>query len=144
MIYLGAANPSINTQYLFIIMTERGGTIIFCRILAPPQCLPPPHIHTTPTPQYLFILMGVMIFCRILALIPPQTPQYLTILKTEKGRHYVCRILAPPIPPPSHDATILNYLNDRGRGRHYFFIGFWRPQCPPSPGATILNNLNDS
>ena len=50
---------------------------------------------------------------------PPQTPQYLTILMTERGRHYVCRILAPPMPPPP-DATILNYLSDRERGRHYF------------------------
>ena len=92
---------------------EREGTIIFCRILAPPQC-PPPPTHTPPTPQYLFILIGVMIFCRILAPPqcppppPPQTPQYLTILRTERGRHYVCRILAPPMPPPpSHDATII-------------------------------------
>ena len=85
------------------------GTIIFCRILAPPNAPP-----------------------------PPQTLQYLTILRTEKGkgRHYVCRILAPSM-PPSHDATILNYLNDRERaGAPIFFIGFWRPQCPSSSPQT--------
>ena len=99
----------------------------------------PPPTHTPATPQYLFILMGVIIFCRILAppnAPPPQTPQYLTILRTERGRHYVCRILAPPIPPASHDATILNYLNDRERGRHYFLYDFGAPQCPPPPPQT--------
>ena len=70
---------------------------------------------------------------------PPQMPQYLTILMTEKGRHYVCRILAPPMPPPSHDATILNYLNDREGGRHYFLQDFGAP----SPDITILNYFDD-
>ena len=41
----------------YILMTERGGTIIFCRILMPPP--------------------------------PPSTPQYLTILMTERGCHYL-------------------------------------------------------
>ena len=111
-------------------MAKRGGAFIFCRILAPPQCLPPP-----PMPQYLFILMGVIIFCRILVspnASPPQTPQYLTILRTESGCHYVCRILAPPM-PPSHDTTILNYLNDRERGCHYFLQDFGTPRPPPPP-----------
>ena len=44
--------------------------------------------------------------------------------------------------PPSHDATILNYLNDRKKGRHYLLYDFGAPQCPP-PDATILNYLND-
>ena len=107
--------PPSTAQYLFIIKTERGGTIIFCRILAPPQCPP----HTPPTPQYLFILMGIFIFCRILA--PPNappppstTPQYLTIIITERGGAIIFyRILSPPPPPPSPNATILNNLNDR-------------------------------
>ena len=125
-------------------MTERGGTIIFCRILAPPQCPPP---HTSPTPQYLFILMGVIIFCRILA--PPQcpppphpqTPQYLTILRTERGRHYGCRILAPSMPPPPPTTPQYLTILMTERGGTIIFIGFWRP--PPPPDATILNNLND-
>ena len=88
------------------------GVIIFCKIFDAPQCPPP----------------------------LPQTPQYLTILRTERGRHYVCRILAPsmpPTPPPSNDATILNYLNNREReGAPLFFIGFWRPLMPPPPPQT--------
>ena len=75
-------------------------------------------------------------------LLSPGATIYLTILITERGRHYVCRILAPPM-SPSHDATILNYLNDRVRGRHYFLQDFGAPPPLPSPDATILNNLND-
>ena len=116
-------------------MSKRGGAFIFCRILAPPQCLPP----LSPTPQYLTILMtergGAIIFYSILAPPPhaplPQTPQYLTILMTKRGRHYVCRSLAPRMPPPSHDATILNYLNNRERGTIIFCRILAPPQCPP-------------
>ena len=84
--------PPTTPQYLTILMTEReGAPLFFIQFWRPP----PPHAPT------------------------PQTPQYLTILMTDRVRHYVCRILAPTM-PPSHDATILNYLNDRERGRHYF------------------------
>ena len=73
-------------------MTERGVTIIFCRILAPPQC--PPTTYTPPTPQYVLILMA-----------------------EERGRHYLLvgfwRPPPPQCPTPSPDATILNNLNDR-------------------------------
>ena len=87
-------------------MTERGGAIIFCRILAP---------RNAP---------------------PPLMPQYLIILMTERGDAIIfCKILAPAMPPPSPDATILNYLNDRERGRHIFLYEFSDhpppPQCPP-------------
>ena len=90
---------------------------------------------------------------------------------TKRGRHYLCKILVPPM-PPSHDATVLNYLNDRARERAplYFvgfwrpppqtpqyltilvterdgaplsFVGFWRPPMPPSKNAKILNYLID-
>ena len=100
-----------------MLTTKREVAIIYCGILAPPQCLP------TPTPQYLFILMT----------------------ERERGRHYLLEDFgAPPpqCPPHSPDATILIYLNDR-EGAPLSFVGFWRPQCPPSPDATILKNLND-
>ena len=129
--------PPSTPQYLFIIMTDRGSTIIFCRILAPPQC--PPHSPDATILIYLNDREGVP-----LSFVgfwppppnapPPQTPQYLTILMTERGRHYVCRSLAPPMPlPPSHDATILNYLNDRERGSHYFLYDFGALNAPPPP-----------
>ena len=123
-------------QYLFILMTERA-PIIFCRILAHP--MPP----LSPNATILTILItekGRHYVCRILAppMPPPPltTPQYLTILMTERGSAIIfCRILAPPpLMPPSPDVTILNYLNDRERGRgHYFFVGFWRPPNAPPP-----------
>ena len=96
-------------------MTERGGAIIFCGILAPP---PPP-------------------------MSPPRTPQYLTILMTERGRHYFCSILAPlnALPPPT--PQYLTILMTELEGAPLSFIGFWRPPIPLSPDATILNNLND-
>ena len=93
-------------------MTERGGAIIFYTILAPPNAP------------------------------PPQTPQYLTNLMTERGRHYICLILAPAM-PPSLDATILNYPIDREMGAPLSFVGIWRPPMPPPPDATILNYLTD-
>ena len=53
--------PPLAPQYCSILMTERGGAIIFCKILAPPIAPPPPQ-----TPQYLTILMtrrgGAIIF----------------------------------------------------------------------------------
>ena len=66
---------------------------------------------------------------------PPQTPQYLTILGAERGRHYVCRILASPMPPPppSNDATILSYPNGRERGGAIIFCRILAPpNAPPS------------
>ena len=42
--------------------------------------------------------------------------------------------------PPSPNATILNYLNDRERRAPSSFVGFWRP---PPPDVTILNYLTD-
>ena len=67
---------------------------------------------------------------------PPSTPQYLTILMTERGGHIIfCRILAPPSP----DAKILNYLNDRERGGGA--IIFCRILAPPNaPPLTRRHN----
>ena len=48
-----------------------------------------------------------------------------------------------PMPPPSLDATILNYLSDSERGAPLSFVGFWRPPMTPPPDATILYYLND-
>ena len=43
-------------------------------------------------------------------------------------------------PPPSADATIFNYLNEREReGRHDLLKDFGAHQWPPLPDATILN-----
>ena len=68
-------------------MTERGGAIVFCRILAPPNDPPPPDATIL---NYLTDREGAgNTFSRILA--PPNapplppTPQYLTILMTERG-----------------------------------------------------------
>ena len=112
-------------------MTERGGTIIFCRILAPdPQCPPPLHSPDATILIYLNDREGAPLsfvgFWRPPPPMPPPpytppTPQYLTILMTERGHHYVCMILAPPMPPPlPRRHNTYNYLNDRERGRHYF------------------------
>ena len=72
---------------------------------------------------------------------------------TERGGAIIfCRILEPALmprkaPPPSPDATILNYLNDRERGRHNLLYDFSArinaSQCAPSPDVTIFNYLND-
>ena len=48
--HYNALPPPMTPQYLNILMTERGGAITFCSILAPPP--PPPQ-----TAQYLTILM---------------------------------------------------------------------------------------
>ena len=36
-------------------------------------------------------------------------------------------------PPPSPDAKIINYLNNRERRAPSSFVGFWRPPMTPSP-----------
>ena len=67
-------------------MTKRGGTIIFCRILAPPPCHPP----TLPDATILIYL------------------------DDREGAPLSFVGYPPPqCPPPSQDATILNNLNDR-------------------------------
>ena len=105
--------PSLQTsQYLTILMTERGGAIIFCRILAPPNAPP-----------------------------PPQTSQYLTILMIERGCAIIfCRILPPPNAPPpplprrhSTDVTVQYYLNDREKGRGHYFCRILAPPNAPPP-----------
>ena len=94
--------------------------------------MPPPHT----IPKYFTILMTEMRDAIIFVGFwhpppqcppPPLTPQY-TILMTERGR-------ALPFVgfwrPPSHDAAILNYLNDREKGRHYLFSMILAPLNPP-------------
>ena len=73
-------------------MTERGGTIIFCIILAPPQC--PPHSPDAAILTYLNAREGAP-----LSLVGFWRP--------------------PMPPPPSPDATILNNLNDRDGAPFY-------------------------
>ena len=72
-------------------MTERGGPLSFCRILAPTNA---PH---------------------------PTNQKYFTILMTEMrdAINFVGFWRPPPPMPPSPEATILNYLNDSERARHY-------------------------
>ena len=109
-------------------MTESGGAIIFCRILAPRNDPPSPDATIL---NYLNDRErgDAIIFCKNLAPAlmprnappPPLTPQYLTILMTKRGDAIIyCMILAPPPPnAPSPDVTILDYLDDWERGRHY-------------------------
>ena len=94
--------PPLTPKYLTILMTERGGAIVFCRILTPPN-----------DP-------------------PPQTPQYLTVLQTERGWALpLVGFWRPPMPPLPR-RTILNYRNDREGGRHYLMQDFapLPPQTP--------------
>ena len=49
----------------------------------------------------------------------------------------------PPNAPPSPDATILNYLNDREVAGIIFCRILAPPNAPPPHDATILNYLND-
>ena len=74
-----------------ILMTERGGAIIFCRILAPRNA-------------------ASSLDATILNYFNDR----------ERGRHNLLKNFGARnnAPPPSPDATILNYLNDRERGRH--------------------------
>ena len=61
-----------------------------------------------------------------------------------EGRYYFCRILAlPNAPPPSLDATILNYFSDSERGGAIILCRILATAPPPPPDATILNYLND-
>ena len=99
--------PPPTPQYLTILMTERGGAIIFCRILARPNAPPPPD--------------ATML-------------NYLN--DRERGRHYLFLLWdygAPQCPPPP-DATILNYILLTERwGAPLSFVGFWRSPMPPPP-----------
>ena len=109
--------PPLTPQYLTILMTERGGAIIFCRNLEPPNDPPP----------------------------PPHTPQYLTILMTESERgwgRYYQDFNARKCPPPKFQNTLITILMTEMRDA-IIFVGFWLPQCPFSPDATILNYLTD-
>ena len=107
--YFTPVNSSPCPPPLTILMTERGGAITFCRILAPPMTPPP----------------------------PPQTPQYFTMLMTEREGAPLsfCRILAPPNAPP-HDSKIYYYLLMTEMRDAIIFVGFWRPPMPSPPPLT--------
>ena len=113
-----APPPPLTPKYLTILMTERGGAIVFCRILAPP--------NDPQTPQYLTILQTER--GRALPLVGfwlPQCPlpspdaTIINYLNDREGAPLSYAGLCPP--PPSPDATILNDHNDseRGWGRQY-------------------------
>ena len=75
---------------------------------------------------------------------PLQTPHYLTILMTERGRHYFfLKDFGAPNAPFPQRHNIYNYLNDGERGAIIFYRILVPRAPPPSPNATILNNLND-
>ena len=78
-------------------MTERRGTIIFCRIL-PPRNAPRPH--------------------------SPDTTILNTVNDAERdgggGGRYPCRILAPPMPPPPTPQYLTISMTERIEGRRYF------------------------
>ena len=110
--------PPPTSQYLTILMTERGAPLSYAGL-----CPPPP---VPQTPQYLTILqtereraLPLVGFWRLP--MPPPSPDA-TILNylndSEGGAIILCRTLPPP---RSTDATILNDLNDseRGWGRQY-------------------------
>ena len=107
-------HPSPDASILNYLDDRERRRHYLCRILAPP--MPPPPM----TPQYLTILMteregGAIILCRISAPpSPPQTPEYLTILMTERGGAI---ILCRTLAPPNAP--------------------------PPSPDALILNYHDD-
>ena len=84
-------------------MTKRGDAIIFCGILAPPQCPP----HSPDATIFIYLKdredapLSFVGFSAPNAPPPLTTPQYLTILMTERGGAIIfCRILAPPNAPP--------------------------------------------
>ena len=73
---------------------------------------------------------------------PPQTPQYLTILMTEREGALLsfCRILAPPMPPPviaKYFTILMTEMRD-----DIIFVGFWRPPPPLTP-QYLTSYLND-
>ena len=84
-------------------MTERGGTIIFRRILAPPQC--PPPIHSP-------------------------DPTILIYLKDREGAPL--SFVGFWRPPPSPDATIPNNINDREEAPLCLY-DFSVTNAPPPP-----------
>ena len=114
-----APSPPLTPKYLTILMTERGGAIVFGRILA--TTLPPDATIL----NYLTDREGAGItFSRILAPpnVPPPSPDT-TILnylndREGGGRHYIMQDFAPPIPQTPQYLTIL--MTVRGVGAPIF------------------------
>ena len=106
--------PTPDATILNYLNDKEGGTIIFCRILAHPP--PPRHNYNYLNDRERGAPLSFVGFWRP-AMPPYPDATYLTILMTERGRHYLCRILAPPM-PPSSKSTILSHLNDREKGHH--------------------------
>ena len=61
---------------------------------------------------------------------PPQMPQTLTILMTEREGVplSVCRILAPPPPILKYFTILMTVMRDA-----IIFVGFWRHPMPSNP-----------
>ena len=100
-----APNAPHDSKMLYYFNDRDGRSYYFGGILAPPQCPPPL------TPQYLTILMTergrALPLVGFWGLPMPMMSQYLTILMTErKGAIIFCRILAPlNAPPPRRHNT---------------------------------------
>ena len=119
--------------------SEGGAIIILCDFSAP-QCTPPT------IPKYFTILMtevrDAIIFVEFWrpSMPPPPSPDaiILNYLNNRERGRHIFCKILAPLQCPP-DATILNYLTDREEGRALYFVGF----CPPPPQMSILNDLND-
>ena len=83
------------------------------------------------TPQYLTILMierrGAIFFVGFW-----RPPPDVTILMTERGRHYVCRISAPPmLPPPTAPQYLTILMTERERRGVILFCRILAPPTSP-------------
>ena len=112
-----APPPPTIPKYFTILMTEMRDAIIFVGFWRPPM---PPSPDATIL-NYLNDREGAgIIFCRILAPAnapPPMTPQYLTILMTERrGAIIFCRTLALLNAPPPQTPQYLTIFMTEGGG----------------------------
>ena len=107
--------PPQTSQYLTILMTERGGANIFCNILAR-QCPSPDvtilnNLNDRERGRHYFFVG----FWRPPMPLPPQTSQYLTILMTERGGAIIfVGFWRPPMPPPPSPQYLTISMTERG------------------------------
>ena len=130
--------PPHDSKILYYLNNRDEGRYYLCRILAP---CPDATILNYPNDREMGAPLSFVGFWRPP---PPQSPQYLTTLLTERGGRALLFIRfgtpnnPPPPPPTPQYLTIL--MTERG-GAPLSFVRFWRPP-PPSPDATTLNDLS--